>query len=149
MNKTFTLLALAILLFGASSCKNTTTNQQNEAKVSHDGTDDLTLKLNSGKRWEANASTTEGIQKMVLMVDSFQETDSATAYLQLKTDLENVFTSIFKQCTMTGPAHDQLHNYLFPLKRLFNRLKSEDTVERSKAVLELKEYLKEYSIYFE
>lgn len=149
MNKPITFLAVVTLLIGASSCNDAPTAQQNQEQVSHDGTDNLTLQLNDGKRWKANTATTEGINNLTLLVDKFAESDSAATYIQLKTELEAEFTSIFKQCTMTGPAHDQLHNYLFPLKRLFNRLKSLDSEERLTAVKDLKVYLKEYAVYFE
>lgn len=122
---------------------------QSSDTVSHEGTSDLTLRLDDGKRWKTNPETTAGIENMKVIVENFSQTDSAEAYRQLKSDLESEFTSIFQQCTMTGPGHDQLHNYLFPLKRLFNRLKSEDSEERHMAVSEMMEYLNEYSTYFE
>lgn len=149
MNRLFKLLGIGLLLFTVVSCSNSADYENKPEKVSLEGTNDLTLKLNDGKRWEANAATTEGIKKMMVIVDESSESDSLKTYIQLKTDLEDEFASIFKQCTMTGPAHDQLHNYLFPLKRLFNRLKSEDTEDRIKAISELNQYLKVYSEYFD
>lgn len=148
MFELFKTIGIGILIMTAVSCTNSVDYENKSEEVSHEGTNDLTLKLNDGERWKANAATTEGINKMMVIVDEFSEADSVDAYLQLKTDLEAEFASIFKQCTMTGPAHDQLHNYLFPLKRLFNRLKSEDSAERIKAVAELKDYLQEYFVYF-
>ena len=150
MYRTILFFSLIITVVGSVSCGDTTTsNNSLKNEISHDGTDDLTLKLNNGEHWEANSETTLGIKNMIVKVDAFQHSDSAENYHELKSTLEAEFTSIFKQCTMEGPAHDQLHNYLFPLKRLFKQLKSADSDERNKAVSELKEYLRVYSEYFE
>lgn len=114
----------------------------------HSGDSNTELRLNNGNRWEVNGATTEGIQNMVLLVDAFELTDSQADYLELKSKLEEEFKIIFQKCDMTGEAHDQLHNYLFPLKRLFNRLKSDDVAELEQTILDLEAHLKDFHTYF-
>lgn len=137
-------LLIPLFIIGFSSCKNDSEHQQTIQQE-----DDLSVKLNNGERWDADSTTTAGIQNMTVIVEDFIQTDSDEAYLTLNADLEGEFASIFRQCTMTGPGHDQLHNYLLPLKRYFNRLKSENNDERQKAVEDLKVYLADYKSYFE
>ncbi|MDP6908729.1 MAG: hypothetical protein QF371_04445, partial [Flavobacteriales bacterium] len=103
---------------------------------------------NNGEPWEANPETTEGISNMSVLVNEFTQSDSLEAYQSLKSELEAEFKVIFKKCSMTGEAHEQLHNYLFPLKRYFNRLASEDVDECKKAHEELKQHLATYSKFF-
>jgi hypothetical protein len=49
---------------------------------------------------------------------------------------------------MTGEAHDQLHNYLLPMKPLFKDLAAEDLATRKSALGNLTKHLSEYSAYF-
>ena len=44
---------------------------------------------------------------------------------KLSESLEQEFTIILQKCTMTGVAHEQLHNFLLPFrkKRYFEKLK--------------------------
>jgi hypothetical protein len=64
---------------------------------------------------------------------------------KLKSSLENEFQMIFQKCTMKGEAHEQLHNYLLPLKEKLNGINSPlDTAK----INEIKIYLSEYQNYF-
>ena len=117
-----------------------------ETTEHHDGVEDE-LKTNNGQPWQANAETTSGIANMNAIVAAFSDT-SAASYLQLRDALEAEFATIFKLCPMEGEAHDQLHNYLLPLKRYFNLLKSENANERAEGLEKLKAHLAEYPTYF-
>lgn len=106
------------------------------------------LKLNNGDLWMANAETTEGIQKMTQLITNFTDTENMEAYPELKTTLEAEFGTIISKCTMTGDAHDQLHNYLLPMKPLFKDLAAEDLATRKAGLEKLTKHLSEYSAYF-
>lgn len=106
------------------------------------------LKLNNGDLWMANAETTEGIQEMKQLLTNFNESENMEAYPKLKTKLEAAFGTIISKCTMTGEAHDQLHNYLMPLKPLFKDLAAEDLATRKAALEKLTKHLSEYSAFF-
>jgi len=106
------------------------------------------LKLNNGDLWMANAETSEGIEKMTQLIANFTDTENMEAYSELKTTLETEFGTIISKCTMTGEAHDQLHNYLLPMKPLFKDLAAEDLATRKAGLEKLTKHLSEYSAYF-
>lgn len=100
------------------------------------------VSLHKGQLWVANAETTEGIttlQKIIL--ESGQE-ESASV---LKEKLNFEFALILKKCTMKGEAHNQLHNYLIPLKLKINNLEDSNKDEIKKEIIV---YLEQYSLFF-
>lgn len=116
-------------------------NENNEAEEETVGK----LILNNGNKWQANAETTEGITKMLTAVNEYLkkgDTDSK----KLGEGLEKNFTTILQKCTMSGAAHEQLHNFLLPLKAKIEKLKETDNVE---SVKEIQAYLNDYGNYFE
>jgi hypothetical protein len=122
---------ILITIFGLASCSNKNEpNHQIETNVV----------LNNGERWEANPETTEGINNMINHIDEFQN-QSSSDYMGLKGNLTTEFQTIFKKCTMKGEAHDQLHNYLIPLKKEIDQI-SEQNIEQTRA------YLKDYGKFF-
>ncbi len=106
------------------------------------------LKLNNGNLWMANAETTEGIEQMKQLIANFNESENMEAYPELKKKLETEFGTIISKCTMTGEAHNQLHNYLLPMKPLFKDLAAEDIETRKASLEKLTKHLSEYSAYF-
>lgn len=101
------------------------------------------VQLNNGETWEANAETTQGIEAMASIAAGY---DAATGDgIVLKEELTTEFQEIFAKCTMTGEAHDQLHNYLLPLKKKLDGLGEEPTEDQMD---DLREYLDTYTNYF-
>ena len=145
--KKINVLALSFLAIGFLSCQNKEVKEPKEAhteKVSPEATKEELPKvsLNNGQLWEANPETTAGIKRLQKIVSDNKPEESAAV---LKEKLNAEFASIFKKCTMKGEAHDQLHNYLFPLKMKINRIE-ETNKEAMKE--EIAAYLKEYVLYF-
>jgi len=102
-----------------------------------------TVTLENGKRWKANPETTSGIANMIVLVDKqIAEKGDAKA---AKAGLEKEFGLIFERCTMTGEAHNQLHNYLIPIHQKFSGFDAGD----AKQLAEMKTYLGTYGNYFE
>ena len=143
-----TLLATILVV----SCNNEKTKKQEIAvpvqieEEAHES--EGVLKLNNGDLWMANAETTEGIEKMTQLIANFTDTENMEAYAELKKTLETEFGTIISKCTMTGESHDQLHNYLLPMKPLFKDLAAEDLETRKGALEKLTKHLSEYSAYF-
>lgn len=131
------LALCAILMFG--SC---VTPEQDNYKIEG-------LELNAGARWAANPETTQGIQNMQSLLADFSDTENVHAYNNLQVLLNEEFNGIFRNCTMTGPAHDQLHNFLVPIKGIFKDLTSSDLETCQAAFYDLQIHLKAYSDYFE
>ena len=116
------------------------------------GSDDHSgaVQTDNGKLWTANPETTDGIANMqVILVKYENETLESGTQDKLKTELENEFQNIFKQCTMKGEAHNQLHNFLVPMKAMFDGIGSEVPEETTAAVNELSQHLATYKNYFE
>src|SRR5690606_38966631 len=78
------------------------------------------VKTDKGEKWKANAETTEGIHKMIALTEENEQGRTSTT--ELRQSLDKEFNEILKKCTMTGEAHNQLHNYLLPLKTKYEEL---------------------------
>lgn len=103
------------------------------------------VKLDNGKKWKANPETTQGIQNMQVLVKKQLENEKKDAP-QLQEKLNTEFKAIFQKCTMKGEAHDQLHNYLIPLK---DNIKKLEAGVSQQALQDISAYLESYYKYFE
>lgn len=65
---------------------------------------------------------------------------------KLSENLEKEFTTTLQNCTMSGEAHAQLHNFLLPLKGKIDTLKKNQEII---AVKEIQSYLKNFINYFQ
>ena len=97
------------------------------------------IKLDNGEKWTANAETTEGIKNMQVLMSK-----SAISADELEDQMKNEFNLIFKNCTMKGEAHNQLHNYLLPLKSRLDKLSENSEAQKT----EVQAYLDSYFTYF-
>ncbi|WP_372769322.1 hypothetical protein [Lutibacter sp.] len=150
MKKTSLLIAITVTTLIFISCKENKKQQTIEPVQTEEETHESegVLVLNNGNLWMANAETTEGIQNMSQLVTNFTNTENMEAFPELKSKLEAEFGAIISKCTMTGEAHNQLHNYLLPMKPLFKDLASEDLATRKFGLEKLTKHLSEYSAYF-
>lgn len=131
----FTLLALPFL----EAC----TGGQHHGKAED-------VQLDNGQRWVANPETTAGIADMQAIIVKYEgKTADAPSRKAMRVEFETAFQGIFKQCTMKGPAHDQLHNYLLPMKALFEKIESKTAGESEAAILQLKKHLADYHTFFQ
>lgn len=145
MKKTAILsVTLLFLIAGCSTEKpKDEHNQSEETHANHDAPD--LVQLDNGNKWMANIETTEGIQNMMQIIDVAQ-TNTNSSVESLKENLLLEFTDILKKCTMKGESHDQLHNYLLPLKEQIENLTEEGKQDELE---EIKSYLSTYKNYFE
>jgi hypothetical protein len=146
------LFLIGFLFLFIASCNQSKNENQDvmttiETNMEDEKKDNL-LVLNGEERWIANIETNLGINAMVELTQSFEHSDDITSYRMLKTQLESELATIFKKCTMKGEAHDQLHNYLLPLKARINKLETSDVSASKSIVEELKMYLLVYENYF-
>lgn len=155
MKKTFHTVLLALVIGLTYSCKNDTKENSDQKATEvvdetteHDHGESTGLALNNGERWDANAETTTGVENMIALMNSFKEKEDVTAYPKLTQDLKTEFKMIFEKCTMTGEAHDQLHNFLIPIKDLLETLPSSDLTVAQKSYNELNNQLSIYKTYF-
>jgi hypothetical protein len=152
------LQLLLVILISACSNKSPKTSQEGtvqtdsvmpaEHEEEHESEGDKKVSLNNGKKWEANPETTEGIHKMNELVNSQPAAPSLENFHSLKGNLETEFNAIIEKCTMTGDAHEQLHNYLIPLRQEIGNLSSEDLSVCKSSFDTIKRHLAEYENYF-
>ena len=115
----------------------------------HEGSSPEVL-LDNGNRWQANPETTQGIADMqAILVKYAGKTDAPADRKALREELETGFQNIFKQCTMKGEAHEQLHNYLLPIKDFFEKIEDGTAAESEAALSQLKQHLADYQNYFQ
>lgn len=96
------------------------------------------VELDNGNKWTANAETIEGINKMISILKKFPENSKPEDYALLKNELDAEFNFMLQSCTMTGEAHEQLHNYLLPMREMIQNLHSDNIVPSRENVNSLK-----------
>jgi hypothetical protein len=131
-------LLITSLAFISLGCKEKTIETH-----SHEG--QTIVESDGNKKWLANAETTQGIQSMIVLTDAYLANPSPDLN-PLKENLMSELTGIFQKCTMKDESHEQLHNYLLPLKKKLETLSSSDDVQ---TVEDIKIYLETYKDYFE
>lgn len=124
----------------AAQADHATTPSDSTPASDHDALPAVTL--DNGQRWKANPETTSGIANMVGILNAYEPASGDPK--ALKTALEEEFGLIFERCTMTGEAHNQLHNYLVPIH---HQLRDFEATEAQRTALG--EHLAAYGNYFE
>ncbi|MBW6483676.1 MAG: heme-binding domain-containing protein [Vicingaceae bacterium] len=108
------------------------------------------LKLNDGKKWIANPETITGINNMIAILGDPVEEERVILYVARGQQLMEEFKLLVSNCTMTGEAHDQLHNYILPLKEKIELLSNcEDTTACDFTSLDILRFLNDFNNYFE
>jgi len=155
MKKIAILLLISFLSFGCNQGKKETlkkneVNQPEEIQTNKT-TENLWLQeivLDGDSKWNANKETTEGIEKMLLLVEK-DNSQSVEDYKNLAGQLNEQKNYIVKECTMNGPSHENLHVFLLPLitkiKELENTNSADDGATKKIAILM---HLEEYYNYF-
>jgi len=141
------------------SCGNKDAESQHEAashqehghehseEVHTTATADDGLVLNDGQKWEMDTHTRSIFVKMA---SCFETADlaalDAAGLKQAGSELMVNIRELIQGCTMTGPAHDQLHVYLMGYIPAVEALEKEGLAEDAKKV---QHYLAIYGDYFE
>lgn len=152
-NKSIFILCMsAMIIFSCKPRQEEKVSEMTEAPKNFTAPDGHTIgidvKLNNGAKWEANNETTQGIGFMLGSVGDMPSQPTLEDFRSLHKTLNVRFQNILKQCTMKGEAHDQLHNYLMPLKEKIDLFASADLDTCTKMLPELKEYIMKYSHFF-
>jgi len=106
------------------------------------------ISLDQGSKWAANSETTQGVADMVLLISRTQ-VKTASDYQNLGDGLNEIKNVIVKECTMTGPSHDNLHIWLYPLVEKIGQLQQVESVANGKTLTEeIKGHLDKYYDYF-
>jgi hypothetical protein len=146
--KTTSILSIFVATLLAASCGTSDAVHQGhvpgaaEMGHEHEGPA-VPVQLDHGQPWAANIETTEGVNRMLALVKGYDPVNGDGA--ALKEQLVAQFNEIFAKCTMTGAAHEQLHNYLAPVHGLLDKLNAKPTADE---LSELSAYLGTYGNYF-
>ena len=140
MKKALLKYLLILLMLSNYSCNKQEKNSSNYQKN--------IISLNNGKPWKASPETTNGIEKMKKKMASFNIDSNLNLYDKLADDLTEEFLIILEKCTMKGESHDQLHNYLLPIKIMFKDLLNTNIKERQKTFYKLSSHLENYKYFF-
>lgn len=151
--KQITLTSLLLIFILASACTGNKKEENDHAHHDHqehhhheEHTEDGgSVELNNGERWEANPETNEGIDNMLVLV-SKEDANVSTDLKALQKDLRSEFNTVLQKCTMKGESHNQLHNYLHPLKEKIDGL--DQASNEAHAINDLEQYLNTYKNYF-
>lgn len=149
MNKKTTrayLLSLTIIFFGCKHSSDTHSGDTMQQEEQHLST---SIQLNDGEKWKANDETIEGIKIMQNLIDKFPSNPTPEDYRLLKTNFEDNLKVIFDKCTMTGEAHEQLHNFLLPLINMTEFLGSKDIEICKTTFVEITQHIAGFDTYFE
>ncbi len=155
MKKLFLKTILVLVIGLAFSCGNKSKEKENlkqteksEKSEENHRSNNSGLVLDDGKLWIANPETTTGVENMINIMKSFTEKDDVQAYVKLTESLKSEFSMIFEKCTMTGEAHNQLHNFLVPIKDSFKTLSSTDLEQCQNSFDKLNKHLNNYKKFF-
>lgn len=119
-------------------------DEQKDDKNEHEETAGK-VQLDNGKKWKANDETITGISNMSSLAQN--GIAGKIEPVKLYDSLQAEFKTIFDKCTMTGESHNQLHNFLIPVKGQLEKLKAGNS--EMEILEELQEYLLTFKNYFE
>ena len=140
MKKALLKYLLILLMLSNYSCNKQEENSSNYQKN--------IISLNNGNPWKASPETTNSIENMKKIMASFNIDSNLNLYDKLADDLTEEFLIILEKCTMKGESHDQLHNYLLPIKIMFKDLLNTNIKERQKTFYKLSSHLENYKYFF-
>jgi hypothetical protein len=89
------------------------------------------------------------MQQLMEIFSTSNNVGSLEAYQELGKTLNGEMNTLFRQCTMTGPAHNKLHNFLTPIIKDIKILQGNNLKASSNAQLRLEEQLSGYQTFFE
>ncbi len=105
-----------------------------------------------GEKWNADAHTVKLVEEMKKASAKFTKRRKAPTLLEFQA-LGNVqqvnLDRLIQGCTMSGPAHDQLHNWISDLAPKIQRLsKAKTAVTANASFEELERSIDEFGHYF-
>ncbi len=89
----------------------------------------LQLQLNDGQKWPVDDHTRLSAQKLAELMAGSEPLQSVDDARALADKLNEELKSLIQGCTMTGPAHDQLHLFLAALLPKVEELKTQTEIE--------------------
>lgn len=126
MKKITIVLFWACCLFPLAGCGHDAGHLAEQAiEADHSGPDTgMSLKLNDGKKWQVDAHTRSSAADMTDLLRNTAPVGSVEDARALAVALDEKLKGLIQGCTMTGPAHDELHVFLVALFPRVEKLKN-------------------------
>ena len=107
------------------------------------------LYLDNGRKWQANRETTEGVNRMITLVNTLPAQASLESYHRLGNELMEDYVYIVHYCAQMGENHEMVHAYLNPMQELIVPLQVSGLEVCQAQILKIREHLDRYHTYFE
>ena len=109
------------------------------------------LRLDDGRRWKADATTTAGVRKLQSQVEAalHRGREHAASGSAAASELRAAYSDIYRKCTMQGAAHEQLHTFLVPIDRELSVLGQLSGDAADETLRRMQQHLQRYDAFFE
>lgn len=139
-----TVLALAVVHPGPASAA----DEHHHAADASAG-----LSLNHGQKWIADQHTVDSVASMRSIVGKAPDKPAQTSLEELHAmgrQLQEGLQSLIRGCTMTGPAHEQLHSWISALAPEIEALTRSEKIETGRVSFDkIVELLQAFDTHFE
>ena len=121
---------------------------ESEASHHHEG-DGGSLQLNDGEKWEADEHTISLVEEMKSELSAYDKAGKEE-YHVLADTLTRQLNTLIVGCTMTGPAHEELHKWLVPVTENIKGLGGAQVASDARGeIIELEKSLSAFDDFFE
>jgi hypothetical protein len=141
MNKLMILLALIF-----SACTGTMQKDTEQAKTENEKENVTAVQLNNGAKWKLDDATKKNVAALKQIVN---DTTRTAPTKELALALQSGLDTLVNQCTMKGPDHDALHQWIEPFRHAVKELKEDKESERQEAITTIRKELENFDMYFE
>lgn len=157
MKKMMAAACLSMLLYACGNQKNETApaatqeSKQETPKADSGHADHAheAIALNGGEKWKVADSMMLYIRTMEKAVTGFQPGTGAD-YKKLADLIDHNIEGLTENCTMKGPAHDELHKWLVPFMELSESFdEAKTTAEQQKLLEDMKQSFVAFNTYFQ
>ena len=133
----------------APEAKQEVKQEISKTDTGHAGHGHEAIVLNNGEKWKVADSMMLYIRTMEKAVTGFQPGADAD-YKKLAKLIDDNIEGLTENCTMKGPAHDELHKWLVPFIELSESFDEAKTVsEQQKIVEQFKQSFVAFNKYFQ
>ncbi|MCC7302107.1 MAG: hypothetical protein IT233_05650 [Bacteroidia bacterium] len=145
------IIFLSLLLPSCGETESGTPNVSTQDTISgtpHDHHEEDALALNQGEKWVVDSLMLIHLRNMEKELSAFSPA-GLSDYTGLAARLQSHTDLLTSNCTMEGPAHDELHKWLLPYMELVEKLgTAADQKEAETTVKEIQASFKIFNQYF-
>ncbi|CAG5082932.1 hypothetical protein [Parvicella tangerina] len=148
-NSFLSIAITSVLLLAGCQESSAPENPSNESQTPTQETVEDGLHLVGDKKWKVPPGMMENIDEQMELVIFYDET-SDTLHQELGQKLDDLCKTLVQECTMTGEAHNVLHEWLIPYWETIDSLKEvKDMDQGDKLINDLYVHYATFEDYFE